>query len=63
MISPYRNQDGPDKNRGEIIQPFAERIRSLDTEAYPNQNHNHRLIQDSLAGVLIDDVFNDHISS
>ena len=50
------------QKRGETIQSFVERIRSLGQEAYPNQNHNNPLIQDSLIGALIDGVCDDHIA-
>lgn len=50
------------QKRGESIQSFAERIRTLGQEAYPNQQGNNPLVQDSLIEALIDGVVDDHIA-
>lgn len=47
---------------GESIQGFAERIRQLADEAYPNVNLQQALIQNSLVEALIDGVHNDGIA-
>ena len=47
---------------GESVQVFADRIRSLAEEAYPNVNLNQPLIQNSLIEALIDGVLDDGIA-
>ena len=46
----------------ESKQGFAERIRQLAAEAYPNVNLKQALIQNSLIDALIDGVHNDGIA-
>ena len=47
---------------GESMQAFADRVRTLAEEAYPNVNLNQPLIQNSLIEALIDGCLDDGIA-
>ena len=50
------------QKRGETVQSFAERIRILANDAYPNQDIAHPFVQNALIETLIEGVLDDAVA-